>query len=270
VRSMADQNQIDTKQRNANPEAAAITNAIPSPADSDRATQQFDSIGPPQQRRHQMRPFERWSLAFSTVGILVGSFVAWIYFGQLEEMKVSTKAAKDSAVAASANVEAARVEQRAWVVITYSLIQGEPTLTEPFRLRTTATNTGKTPAIHRYMQGWVGGKRPIVPMDWTTMPKTPYPPLFPTVDPRFSDQAPFLFVDKTSWPDGLSGMQRYLSGKTDLWVVSRMTYCDVFDRLHWVQTCGHHTFGQPLGTFSGCETGDEIDDAQIRACRAKD
>ncbi|MGA8030116.1 MAG: hypothetical protein WB992_23460 [Bryobacteraceae bacterium] len=55
-----------------------------------------------------LRDGERWLISIGVASVLVNLLIAWIYYGQLGEMRKSTKAATDAVVAAQQSGQSAR------------------------------------------------------------------------------------------------------------------------------------------------------------------
>src|SRR6476620_10683491 len=91
-----------------------------------------------------------WQAFAAAVLVPVGAYALWIYGGQLDEMRKSTKAATKAANLAKRSVEQvernSRLDQRAWVSVRE--IKGFPKANEPLRITAFITNTGRTPARH--------------------------------------------------------------------------------------------------------------------------
>jgi hypothetical protein len=93
-----------------------------------------------------------WAHVFvSAILVVITALILRVYSGQLDQMRKSTKAATAAAKAAKNGIalakESARLDQRAWVTITQSILYKPLAVGEVPKINMTLTNSGKTPAL---------------------------------------------------------------------------------------------------------------------------
>jgi len=81
------------------------------------------------------------------------------------------------------------------------------------------------------------------------------------------EQGRNLSVTMQMQPEGL---KRYNDGQ-NLFVLTRMRYCDAFKEAHWVHVCSHRvrTRGDNAFSLCGIETGEEDDVGDKRECQGQ-
>lgn len=168
--------------------------------------------------------------------------------------KDAADAAKVSAEAATQAVQqskrALEIDQRAWLTIEFSLDR-EPAELKGFSMHLHTLNRGKTPAINRVARSWSDVRPPPANIDWSRAAATPLRPLHPSTIPSVT---PVItgFLDTTN-------LKKYLARELRLFVVVRVSYCDVFDQQHFVQSCASRIYGEPLNRFYGCPGGESME-----------
>lgn len=150
-----------------------------------------------------IRSGERWLICIGIATLVMSSLIAWIYWGQLREMRKSTNAATSAAATAAAQLEQT---QRPWVVIQPTFF-GSHGLTDSggfgVAMDYTLSNIGNSPAIDVDVNPelYLWGKQMLLPTDerqrfCTESAKIGRPVLGKTI----SSMYPTLFPKETTRP----------------------------------------------------------------------
>lgn len=165
--------------------------------------------------------------------------------GQLSEMRKSTAAATDSANAAKSSVdlsrESSRLDQRAWIHI--PMIGGQPALGEPWKIKITAKNTGKTAATNFFLIAKVMVKNISENPDFATElqkitgSKPPFVTIGGVLGPNESTAR--TFGDYSYGNNPLYDTDiKYLKEPTiETYVFGEATYRDIFNCYHSTKFC---------------------------------
>jgi len=136
-------------------------------------------------------------------------------------------------------------------------LEKEPTANEGMKITFTLQNTGKTPSlkVRSFMLLSIQSTEPDVP-NWSQITATVNAVIFPGSFIR--DVAAVMPGTNISPSDlALYNVLRVIPNA--IWIRVRIDYDDVFNRHHWVQTCGKHGPATALDKFDQCLTGIDVD-----------
>ncbi|HYR21313.1 MAG TPA: hypothetical protein VEP30_00135 [Chthoniobacterales bacterium] len=188
---------------------------------------------------------------------------AWIYSGQLEQMKKSTDASTDSANAAKDALvfghENARLDQRAWVT-TWD-VSGVPVVGTPLKVAVRFKNSGKTPAynasVHFFLE--------VAPKDTTpNFEAEENEAMFEGNPDRIlispNGERTSIVLFRAYDPEALSDtdFNGIKHGDIVAFVHGRIDYDDVFHCSHWTTFC--YVFDPQTAVWHGCEHHNEADE----------
>jgi hypothetical protein len=115
------------------------------------------------QLQRDIRSGERWLIGINAASVIMSIVIALIYYGQLREMKKSTKAANDSAVAAKSAADTAdatlkssqksfEIDQRPYIVTEIPQFSGNGLVADKdIQANITFKNIGRTPALKYFV-----------------------------------------------------------------------------------------------------------------------
>jgi hypothetical protein len=158
------------------------------------------------------------------------------------------KTAKD---ALDASIEAARLDERPWVVIQSFSLTNEPEEGKMPTARIWVKNTGKTPALDM--------------LPTTTTFIGPYAlPLGGTIEPRksmglLSPGPSDMSFAASVVPFDKKPIDDYNRKISFYYVRAMITYVDVNKVSHWTVVCIYHTHGEPLTEYQYCPEGNDVD-----------
>jgi len=203
-----------------------------------------------------------WIVAIFTIAIAVVGYWQWeAISGQLEEMKKGGKDTHELAVQAKNQADrtkelatlsekSLRIDERAWISYGIETWQfgGIPPVDQPFIIRITLRNTGKTPARDvRTCPRVAAGSKSVTP-NFKCEKYVFSGTLFPQAG-TFSD---IIVTNKFAKED----RDKILDGSHIVWAYGRVTYRDVFDVPHWFTFCYRLL---PGGGYMVCDQYHDID-----------
>ncbi|MBZ5562341.1 MAG: hypothetical protein LAP13_07960 [Acidobacteriia bacterium] len=217
-----------------------------------------------------IRPIEWFQLLANCVLAVIGIFVLCVYWGQLKEMRMATKAAIGAAQAARDTADSAketmRLNERAW--ITYGMVNNQLLDNQPIETPVQIGNTGKTPASK------VTGDIVSELLTRGQSPAFIYATGHPRSHLRQSTILPNQQIHMNvavlkkgkARPELVpytSGIRKRLeSGELFIVVYGTLTYSDIFGVSHWLHFC---SFGGPHIGSNGpqkCNEYNQVDSNQ--------
>lgn len=270
---MGDDETTATEQNNPEPRPIAVNNT-PESSPYKTASDGDTSKQPPE----RMTTFQKLELFVTTVGVVVAIGVLCIYNRQLGEMRRSVdeiakqthqvqRSARSAELAASASeranalnargieqaLVASRNERRAYIASTSWTLEKEPVVGDKIlRVKAAMLNSGRTSAhtaIDRTRIGLYFGDAPRPNWNLTNAVKTwilhPNSPIDMLVE-----------LPNLTRPQ----IDAYRAKETVITVRILVTYRDVFNGDHWVESCVTHKFGDPVNWFPFCKSsGNDFD-----------
>jgi hypothetical protein len=142
----------------------------------------------------------------------------------------------------------AHEDQRAWVAIPRGILDGTPASEgTDFGVRFVLSNVGKTPALEVMTRA----RLRIAPCEPDEMWPDNRPGITPT--PLFPGEE--IFFDSDRAPISLRSAAEYRSGLTNVYVMGRVDYRDVFGSPHQTSVCFYRTYAMPAGLLWRCSKG---------------
>ena len=211
-----------------------------------------------------MTLFEKSYLAVTIIGIVVGVGVLIVYSKQLNQMKTSTKAAQDSALAASnavaqaqtamnASIAASRLDHRAWIAIKEITFRNHRQAGQIPGAEIVIVNTGRTPALDVSVIK-------SVRID-TSLPEGGMPHAVLT-HPSVGVLGPGIEFVGTSFltrPRTELEVTTLQQGVTHLYAYGVITYKDIFDTPHFTEYCVESIPSSPAGEGAICSKWNRTD-----------
>jgi hypothetical protein len=147
------------------------------------------------------------------------------------------------------------LDQRPWLVVSKFELSEEPQPDKDFIVTFWIVNSGKTPALNVNPDGrvslWVGLPPPE---DFAKLVGVRTKAMIP---PGAAGGTHF------SWPFRISRAQvdAYTAGVAKIYAEALINYTDAFATggRHWTKVCASHASGRPLGEFSYCDQGNDVD-----------
>ncbi len=190
-----------------------------------------------------------------TLVAIVGGFaVAWF---TLESIKDSVQLA----VTSNRLIEQSmRLEARPWLRPHKFVLKQEPVddgRTHVVMVSYYMNNIGKTPAINvvnrAHLAVWGPPEYPRP--NWQEL-ESKYPTvLYP------GDTIPYKLEATVTVESEF--VKDYLAGRKHLYLRHLSCYKDIFGGTHWEEFCQFHYFGQRLGYFSACDTGNAVSTSEV-------
>lgn len=155
-----------------------------------------------------------------------------------------------------ANIAAAHLDQRAWIFIPSCALDNEIGVSTAAVVTCTVINSGKTPAVSAVNQNAFGlsSLSKIPEPNWTKIkpgPKVIIPPSGP-------DQNGFTF-HVSFGPVSKDFANSYNNKIHTFYLMTLVSYYDVFGQAHWTKICFTHTADTGLEAFRFCDQDNETD-----------
>jgi hypothetical protein len=214
-------------------------------------------------RHKEERRYQKRTLWIQGIYTLVTAVIAVATFISVRTAQNSASVSKDNAEAA---LKQSRLEQRAWIGVTATiiplknkqanplqpLVPLEPLIDSAFSLRFIFKNTGRTPAVNM---------RPVVEdASMRSQPDQIPEPNFTLKNGMLGH--PQILVPEASFVSDLpstmdrKAFEEIITLRRRVFVFGRVEYDDVFSGHHWYNFCMYLT---PGGSFANCPFHNEID-----------